>query len=167
MLVSPDHRGINTDDPLDLPDRVVLDDHLVKDLLPRAVPGPQPQPLMGSLPRPIPLRQITPRRTGAQLPKNGIDHLPVIPPPPPPTRHRRQQWLNLGPSPIRQLTPANHNQDPTRPRSFTGQARPCRTTTRAFRSRRFICARAALPFPARIAGGTQQSNNASPYPPSR
>jgi hypothetical protein len=45
MLVSPDDGGAHADDPLDIPDRVVLDDDLVQDPLPGAVRGLQPQPV--------------------------------------------------------------------------------------------------------------------------
>ena len=42
VLVSPDHGGVHRHDPLALPARVVLDDHLVQDLVPRTVRGPLP-----------------------------------------------------------------------------------------------------------------------------
>jgi hypothetical protein len=69
------------------------------------------------LPRPIPLRQITPRRTRAQLPQNHVGHLPMITPPPTPATTARS-----APTPIPQLTPTHHNQEPTAPAasSFTG-----------------------------------------------
>lgn len=78
--MGPDHAGIDTEDPLDLTDRVVLDDGLGQDLLPRAVHRPFPQPLMGGLPRPVTFRHIAPRGPGAQLEQDRVDHLPVIPP---------------------------------------------------------------------------------------
>jgi hypothetical protein len=83
MLVCPDDGRIDTDDPLDLADPVVLHDRLGKDLRPCAIQRPPPQPLVRSLPRPVPLRHVPPGRTGAQFEQDRVDHLPVIPPLPP------------------------------------------------------------------------------------
>ncbi len=87
MLVGPDDGGVHTEDPFDLTDGVVLDDHLVQDPLPDAVRGPHSQPLVGGLPRPVTLRQVTPRRAGPQFPQDRVDHLTVITPPTAPARH--------------------------------------------------------------------------------
>lgn len=111
MLVRPDHARVDRDHPLDLADRIVLDDHLVQDLLPGAVRGPQSQPFMCGLPGAVPFGQVTPRCTGAQLPQDRVDHLPMITPPPTPARYRQQRF-NPRPRPIRQFTPTCH-----RPRS--------------------------------------------------
>lgn len=63
---------------------------------------------MSGLPGPIPLRQVTPRRPGAQLPQDAVDHLAVIPPLAATTTATRQHGLDPRPRPISQFTPANH-----------------------------------------------------------
>ena len=95
--MSPDRAGVDAEGPLHGPDRVVLDDHLGQDPVPGAVGGPLAQPLVRGLPRPVALGQIPPRCTGAGLPEDCVDHLPVITPPPAPTTGRRQQRLDPGP----------------------------------------------------------------------
>lgn len=126
MLVSPDIRRVDRERPLQGADRVILDDHVLKDLLPGAILGPDPQSFVQRLPRPVLLRHVPPRRTGPQPPQDPVDHLPVIPPPATPTTIRRgQQRLDPRPGRIRQLTtPNTHEPDITNPvtRAFTGQA---------------------------------------------
>lgn len=46
MLMGSHHTRIDRNDPLDLADRLVLDDHLIQDLLPGPISSPGPQPLM-------------------------------------------------------------------------------------------------------------------------
>ena len=126
MLVSPDIRRVDRERPLQGADRVILDDHVLKDLLPGAILGPDPQSFVQRLPRPVLLRHVPPRRPGPQTPQDPVDHLPVIPPPATPTTiRRRQQRLDPRPRHIRQLTtPNTHEPDITNPvtRAFTGQA---------------------------------------------
>jgi len=63
---------------------------------------------MGGLPRPIPLGQIAPRSSRAQLPQDRVHHLTVITSPATPLSHRRQQRQDPTPSTIRELTSTNH-----------------------------------------------------------
>jgi hypothetical protein len=75
---------------------------------------------MGGLPGPVALREITPRGTGAQLPQDPVDHLPVIPPLATTTPATRQHSLDPRPRHIRQLAPgqpqasgtSEHTRDP-------------------------------------------------------
>jgi hypothetical protein len=52
-LVSPDTRGVDRERPLQGADRVVLDDHVPQDLLPRAVLRPDAKAFVQRLPRPV------------------------------------------------------------------------------------------------------------------
>jgi len=94
MLVSPDARGVHTDHQRDVvlqrPQPIVLDDHHGQDPVPPPVSRPHPQTLVRGLPRPVPFRQIPPRRPRAHLPQDRFNHLPVIAPPTttPPGPHR-------------------------------------------------------------------------------
>ena len=106
--MSPDRTGVDTDGPLDVPDGVVLDDDLIQHAFPGAVGGPDPQPLVSGLPRPVALGQVPPRCTGAQLPQDRVDHLAVITPPPTATLDRRQQRLDPCPGLIGQLPTPHH-----------------------------------------------------------
>ena len=115
MLMRPDHARVDGNDPFEVADGVVFDDHPVEDPVPGAVLGPQPQPFMRRLPGPVTIRQVTPGRTSAQLPQDRVDDLTVIPPPPPTTLPRRQQWLDHRPCFVRQLTTTNHDRNPTEP----------------------------------------------------
>lgn len=115
MLMRPDHARVDGNDPFEVADGVVFDDHPVEDPVPGAVLGPQPQPFMRCLPGPVTIRQVTPGRTSAQLPQDRVDDLTVIPPPPPTTLPRRQQWLDHRPCLVRQLTTTNHDRNPTEP----------------------------------------------------
>src|SRR3954452_24528937 len=69
VLVGPDGAGVDAEGPLHVPDGVVFDDHVVEDAFAGAVLGPDPQPLMGGLPRPVALGQVPPRCAGAQFPQ--------------------------------------------------------------------------------------------------
>lgn len=65
--------GVDTVAPLHRPDRVVLDDHVVRAVFPGVVGGPGPQPpLVGGLPGPAPVGQVAPRRPGPQLPRIAL-----------------------------------------------------------------------------------------------
>src|SRR5690606_29921743 len=124
MVMSPHVRGVDREHPLDLPDRVVLDLHLVQDLVPGTVRGPQPQPLVRRLPWAVLGRHVAPRRPGAQPPQDRVDHLPVITPAPTTPGRDRQQRLDPRPRRVSQLTtPHTHNPDITghMPRTFAGQ----------------------------------------------
>ena len=109
------HGRIDTDDPLDLPDGIVLHDRLVQDLLPGAIQRPPPQPFVRGLPPPVPVRQVPPRRAGTQLEQDRVDHVPVIPPLPA-APGRREQRLDPRPRLISQFTSANHTTGLTQPR---------------------------------------------------
>src|SRR5690606_16365851 len=124
MVMSPHVRGVDREHPLDLPDRVVLDLHLVQDLVPGTVRGPQPQPLVRRLPWAVLGRHVAPRRPGAPPPQARVDHLPVITPAPTTPGRDRQQRLDPRPRRVSQLTtPHTHNPDITghMPRTFAGQ----------------------------------------------
>lgn len=94
MLMRPDHAGVDRDDPLEVADGVVFDDHPLEDLVPGAVLGTQPQPLTRGLLGAIVFGQVTPRSAGAQLRQDRVDHLPVITPSPTTALPRRQQRLD-------------------------------------------------------------------------
>src|SRR5690606_247771 len=114
MVMSPHVRGVDREHPLDLPDRVVLDLHVVQDLVPGTVRGPQPQPLVRRLPWAVLGRHVAPRRPGAQPPQDRVDHLPVITPAPTTPGRDRQQRLDPRPRRVSQLTtPHTHNPDST------------------------------------------------------
>jgi len=110
MLMRPYRARVDREHPLDLADGVVFDDHLVEDPVPGPVRSPPPQPLMGCLPGPVTLREVTPRGPGAELPQDRVDHLPVITPLPT-TTTSRQNRLNPRPRRIRQLTTPNQADD--------------------------------------------------------
>lgn len=70
-----------------------------------AVLGPQVEPPPHCLPRREVLRQIPPRRPGAESPDDRLHHLAVVPPPTTPLRRAiRQQGIQLVPHPISQHT---------------------------------------------------------------
>lgn len=113
LLMGPDDRGVDRDDPLQVALSIGLSEQGGEDLLPRPVDRPHPQPVVGALPRPKALRQIHPRHAGAVLEHDCIDHLPVIPPPPtPPRRPVRQQRLDPRPLRISQRHINQRSDDP-------------------------------------------------------
>ena len=120
-LMRPHHRRINTDNPFHR-SAVVLYLYRRKDLVPRTVSRPPPQPLMRGLPRPITLRNIPPRRTRTQLPQDRVDHHSVITPPTTTTHIHRQHRRNRRPSSISQLTTTNHTTIIHPPQTPTGHA---------------------------------------------
>src|SRR4051794_4862326 len=85
-----------------------------------------PQPLRGGLPRPVALGKIPPRRTGAQLPPDRVDHLPVIPPPPAPATRCGQQRLDPRPGDIGQLSATTIEQAFARTPQLIRRTRPSR-----------------------------------------
>src|SRR3954454_1788951 len=107
-----------------------------------------PQPLMGGLPRPVALGKIPPRRTGAQLPPDRVDHLPVIPPPPAPATRCGQQRLDPRPGDIGQLSATHHRTSiradpstdphPTPRPTLSGPRPPARAIRRTPDRRRFL-----------------------------
>ncbi len=96
-------RGVDRDDPVDLPRRVRLLLHLGKQLLPGAVLGPPVEPLVDRVPLPEPLRHIAPWRPRPVLPGHALDREPVIRPRPRPPRYPRHQRLHHGPHLVRNL----------------------------------------------------------------
>jgi hypothetical protein len=94
VLTSPDDRGVDGNDPVEAAFGVGLGEQGCEDLLPGAVGGPLPQAVVGALPRAEVPGQVHPRRAGAVLERDRVDHLPVITPPPSPLRCPvRQQRL--------------------------------------------------------------------------
>jgi len=108
MLMSPVDSGVHRNRPLNAADRILTDLDMFQQSGPRAVGFPPGEPLIDRLPRPIPLRQITPRSPCPQAPQHPVDHLPVIPPGPPSTIQRWQQRSDPLPRRIRQLTTTSH-----------------------------------------------------------
>ena len=100
VLVGADDGGVDSDDPVQVALGVRLSEQGREHPLPCPVDGPVPQPGVDALPRPVLSRQMDPLRTGLELPRDRVDHLPVITPPPaPPRRPVRQQRLD--PRPLR------------------------------------------------------------------
>lgn len=108
MLVSPVDGGVHRNRPLHVADCVVTDLNMFQQPCPRAVGFPPGEPLIGRLPRPVPLRQIPPRSPRPQAPQHSVDHLPVISPGPPPAIQHRQQRRYPLPRRIRQLSTTSH-----------------------------------------------------------
>ncbi len=100
VLVGADDCGVDGDDPVQVAFGVGLGEQGGEDAVPCAVDRPHPQPAVGALPRAETLGQVHPRRAGAVLERDRVDHLPVITPPPTPPRGPvRQQRLD--PRPLR------------------------------------------------------------------
>lgn len=98
VLVCAHDGGVDRDHPVEVAFGVGLSEQGGEDLLPRAVGGPLPQPVVGALPRAEVLGQVHPRCASAVLERDRVDHLPVIAPPPTPPRGPvRQQRLDAGP----------------------------------------------------------------------
>src|SRR3954451_4753280 len=108
VLVSPDRAGVDAEGPLHDADGIVFDDHFGEDLVPRAIRGPLPQPLMGGLPRSVPFGQVPPGHPGLGLPQDRVDHLTVIPPSATPTTGLGQQWLDPSPGSVGEFMWTNH-----------------------------------------------------------
>lgn len=66
-------------------------------------------PLVHRLPRPEPLRQVTPLRPRPNPEQHTVDHLPVVTPPTAPTAHLGQERPQPLPLLIRQITPTIHD----------------------------------------------------------
>jgi hypothetical protein len=81
---------------------------LIENAFPVAVSGPEPEPFVRGLSRPVPLGQISPGSAGAQSPQDRVEHLPVIAPPLPTGFDRRQQRLDPGQGLVGQLTVPYH-----------------------------------------------------------
>lgn len=98
VLVSSDDGGVDRDDPVQVTFGIGLGEQGGENLLPGSVGCPHPQPVVGTLPRPEVFGQVHPRRPGAVLERDRVNHLPVIPPPSTPPGHPvRQQRLNACP----------------------------------------------------------------------
>ena len=124
VLMGSDAAGVDAEGPLDVPDRVVFDDHLVENALPGAVLGPDPQSLVRGLPGPVALGQVAPRGPGAQLPQDRVDHLAVVTALTPTALDRWQQRLDPRPGLIGQLATPHHRCMITEPRSDPLQDTP-------------------------------------------
>ena len=108
VLVSAYRGGVDVHRPLHRL-TVVVDLHMREDPVPGAVGGPSAKPLVGGLPRPVPLRDIPPGRTGRQFPQDRVEDLAVLPPTTvTPTTHRKQR-LDPGPCLVGDLVPAHHH----------------------------------------------------------
>src|SRR5207344_499345 len=101
-------RGVHTDRPLDLPDRVVLGLGVGQQPIPGAVLLPAAEPLIAGLPGPVAFGHITPGRAGPQPPQDPVDRAPVIGPLPTRTPVGWQQRLDHRPRLIGQLTTSDH-----------------------------------------------------------
>lgn len=98
VLVGTDDRGVDRDDPVEVAFGVGLREQGGEHLFPGAVGRPPPQPVVSPLPRTEAFGQVRPRRAGAVLERDRVDHLPVIPPPAtPPGCPVRQQRLDPRP----------------------------------------------------------------------
>lgn len=93
--------------PVHLADRVQVLLHPDQQTVPRAVGRPAAEPLVGGLPRPVPLGQIPPRGPRGQLPQDRVDDFPPVPHRTPQPGHR-QQRLDPLPRLISQLMPTHH-----------------------------------------------------------
>src|SRR5687767_4582563 len=120
VLVHPHDGGVHRDQPVQLPGGVGLGLIASQQLGPRAIGAPASQSLIGGLPGPEPLGQLPPRCTGAVLPADRLDHLPVITPPPTPTtrrgrlqrRHPRPRLIgDHGPMLAHESQPADFNRE--------------------------------------------------------
>lgn len=109
MLMNARDRGVDRDDPVDLPCSVCLLLHLSEQLLPGAVRGPTIEPLVDRVPLPESLRHVASRGPGAVLPRHPLDREPVIRPRPGTTRHRRHQRLQHSPHLIGDLSSRHHS----------------------------------------------------------
>jgi hypothetical protein len=81
MLVGANDGGVDRDVPADLTRGVGCGLDLLEQTFPGPVCGPQTMAFVDRLPRPEPLRRITPLHTGRHPVQNPVDHLPMIPPP--------------------------------------------------------------------------------------
>lgn len=111
VLVGANDGGVDRDDPVEVAFGVGLGEQSGEDLLPGAVGGPRPQPVVGTLPRPKVLGQVHPGCPGAVLERDRVDHLPVITPPSSPLRCPvRQQRLDPHPLGISQRHTSTNDQ---------------------------------------------------------
>lgn len=99
VLVGPVDRGVDRDGPFHPAYRIVVDLDVFQQVRPGLVRLPAGEPLVDGLPRPAPLRQITPGGSGPQPPQHPVDHLPVITPRTATPVHLRQQGLYSLPRP--------------------------------------------------------------------
>jgi hypothetical protein len=74
------HRGAvdEVQTPVQVAARVGLGLHGGQEAVPDAAALPAPEAGVHTLPRPVPLWQIPPRRTGLQPPDDGVDHEPMV-----------------------------------------------------------------------------------------
>lgn len=104
----PDHRGVDTDVPVDSPRSVSLGLQHRQQPVPSAVGREAMVPLPDRLPRPEPLRQITPRNPGPIAMHDALDDLPVITPRTRTPYRLRHQRLNPSPRRLAQLRRTRH-----------------------------------------------------------
>lgn len=105
MLMCPHYGGVHRDVPVDVTRGLGFDLDLLEQAFPRSVGRPQPVPFVDGLPRPEPLRQVTPLHAGPHPVQNSVDHLPVIPPPATTPVTDRQEQPQSFPFGIREITP--------------------------------------------------------------
>src|SRR5690606_2929675 len=96
-------RGVDRDDPVDLPGGVGLLLHFGEQLLPCAVRSPPVEALVDRVPLPEPRGHIAPRRARAVLPRHPLDRKTMVRPRPRATLHRRHQRLQHVPHLVRDL----------------------------------------------------------------
>jgi hypothetical protein len=112
MLVRSDDRAIDeVDRPVDLPVAISLALDGREDLLPDAAHGPAAEARVHRLPGPEPLREVTPRCPGRQLPQDAVEDPPIVVP-----RLARLVWWKQRPQPfpfdLSQLVPSPHTPPP-------------------------------------------------------
>jgi hypothetical protein len=110
MLMRTHDGGVDRDVPVDVTGRVVRRLDLLQQPLPCPVRRPLPKTFVDGLPRPEPLRKVTPVHPGSHPVEDPVDHLPVIPPPATTAIADRQERPQSFPLRIRQVTPP-HTQD--------------------------------------------------------
>jgi hypothetical protein len=79
VLMGADGRPVDRDHrPDDYPDGVRFALQGLKHLLPNALAAPAEQPVVASLPFPVPLRHVPPGGAGAQYPEDTVQDQPMI-----------------------------------------------------------------------------------------
>lgn len=107
VLVGAHGCGVDRDLPVDVTFRIGFGLEPTQHQGPGTVRRPPPMPFGNGLPRPVAVRQVTPRHTGPNPVQHPVDHLPVVAPPAaPPGAHRQVRPKPL-PLRIREIAPAS------------------------------------------------------------
>jgi hypothetical protein len=104
VLMRPDHRAVHEmDRPIELAPGVRIREHGLEELLPTAVTAPAAEAAGHGLPGAEALREVAPRRPGAELPEDGVEEAAMIPVRSTGARFgRREQGLHPRPLRVRQ-----------------------------------------------------------------